>query len=139
MNAVCIGAMYSSQSQSSQSQSPFPVGGNRPLPTNDDLLAAKKEFLESLQVKNNTEHNDAGVNLVFDALGSDNPRKKLLTNKVKKDQLQAALGFLHYYDFSTTKDQFKGMKVKELTAAILEKYKILQPDICKGCKKIYDW
>ena len=123
-----------SQSQS-QSQG-FELGQRNA--TSEDLEDQRKEMISHMLTRNNRENGDDGVRAVIETLDARDPERALKTNnKLLKDQLLATLGFMNYLSFEGAKERFKGVNKPELIAKIAEKYRLISPDICKGCNKIY--
>ena len=105
--------------------------------TNDALLRAKEEYHAELVTKNNIDYEDNGVALLLDSLASDNPTKAFKQKHILKPQFLAGLGFLNGLPFDQAKAQFNGLRVDQLIEQILIKYKLLSPDICLHCSKVY--
>ena len=125
-----------SQEDSQSTQRLFPPQKRLAEIRENSLLEARKEFSDSLTLKNNNGDNDDGVNMGILALEDQNPMKAL--SKMKKEPLIATLGFLHDLGFNEAKERFKKPLVEELKKLIIEKYEILSPQQCEACKDIYN-
>ena len=115
-----------SQLDMSQTQEQNPGQRN---PTQKDLEEQRKEMISHLQVRNNREDGDEGIRMVIETFDTDNPERAL--NVLLKDQLLAALGFMHYLSFEAAKERFKGINKPELITKITEKYRLISPDLFK--------
>ena len=128
--------MSFSQEDSQSTQRLFPPQKRLAEIRENSLLDARKEFSDSLTLKNNNGDNDDGINMGILALEDQNPMKAL--SKMKKEPLIATLGFLHDLGFNEAKERFKKPLVEELKKLIIEKYEILSPQQCDACKDIYN-
>ena len=97
----------------SQSQTQdITAGQKRSAAMSEDLDLAKEKFFAEQISKNNRLNEDNGVNLVLDALSTPNPLKAIQKHRdIKKQQLIAALGFLHLLNFEAAQNRYKGIKV----------------------------
>ena len=105
--------------------------------TNDDLKSEIKDFLSKLIIRNNQNDEDQGVHKVLDLLDKENPIKQIKAAKILKPQIVATLGFLNYLSYETATEIYKKILVDNLISQVVNKFNLLKPDICIGCKQIY--
>ena len=122
----------------SQSQTQISNAQRDSRATSEVLTNSRKQFIGSLIARNNSNDEDQGVHKVLDLLGKENFPKAVKSIKVKKDELIATLGFLNYLSFESAQERFKKLLVEGLIEGIMEKYRLLTPDICRNCQKIYE-
>ena len=123
------------QSQSSQFGS-IPNAQRLPA-TDDDLSAQVKEYSSKLITRNNQQDADQGVLKVLQLLNKDNPVKLIKSSQILKPQLVATLGFLNYLSYDTASETYKKLLVANLITEVVNKFNLLKPEICMGCKQIY--
>ena len=127
-------------STQSQSQTQGFQNAQRLPATDEELHSQIKDYLSSLITRNNQNDADQGVLKVLGFLDKDDPAKeiKLPKNKILKPQLVATLGFLNYLSFETATETYKGVPVDKLANNIVTKFNLLKPEICRGCRQIYN-
>ena len=124
-------------SQDSQSQYMEP-GQKRQKATLEDLDMEKKNFFSQQICRNNILNEDFGVNMVLEALDNRDPIRAIKNNKkILNPQVVATLGFFHFLDYASAHNRFNKIKLEELTMRLVNKCRLLLPDICRTCMKIY--
>ena len=124
-----------SQEDSQSTQNLFPPQKRLAEIRAQNIITARKNFNDSLILKNNGQNGDEGVHKGILALEDPNPIKAL--SKLKKDQLLATLGFLFDQNFEQAKKTFSKILVEDLKQRIIEKYDTLQPQNCEECNTVF--
>ena len=92
-----------------------------------------------LIVSNSNDNNEAGVNDMLIALKNRDDKLKLAElNKIRKEPLQAGLGFQEGIKFGEANVRYKGVRVDELRAQIIAIYNNSIPRECGDCSNIFN-
>ena len=106
---------------------------------NLDIHKLKDDFVSKLIIRNNESNGDTGVHSLLLALRNLDDKAKIVElNKINKGQIQAGMGFLEGILFNEAKVHYHGIKVDELRAKIVAKFKLMCPMNCNVCKSIYN-